>query len=105
MEAVRKLHISPLVTLSCPTFTEEYEFGIAWRLFGECEVSGPLKANYLNFMFHTAREHGYFGLCLAFGVSACFASSHGFYLNLCSQAQRPSNISGKVPTTAKKAFS
>ncbi|MDQ6659722.1 MAG: hypothetical protein M3Z24_02010, partial [Chloroflexota bacterium] len=60
IEAVRHLHISPLVTITHPTSAQHYEEGLAHSLFKEHENLGPLHDLYLVDMFTLVRCFGHF---------------------------------------------
>ncbi len=56
IEAVRRLHITPLVTIQHAAFRDQYEHGLACSLFEDHETPGPLHDLYLVDMFRLARN-------------------------------------------------
>lgn len=56
IEAVRRLHISPLITIQHEVFRDQYEHGLAYSLFEDHEQPGPLHDLYLVDMFVLARN-------------------------------------------------
>lgn len=56
IEAVRRLHISPLITIQHEVFRDQYEHGLACSLFEDHEQIVPLHDLYLVDMFMLARN-------------------------------------------------
>jgi hypothetical protein len=60
IEAVRQLHITPLVTIQHPEFGKQYERGLGCSLFDEHKTRGHLHDLYLADTFTLARRFGRF---------------------------------------------
>jgi hypothetical protein len=56
IEAVRALHLIPLIEIHCPMFAASYERGLAWSLFGDREGTGSLFETYVVQMFQMAQD-------------------------------------------------
>jgi hypothetical protein len=56
IEAVRRLHLVPLVNIQHPVFARHYEDGLAHSFFGDHETPGPLHDLYLVDIFLLARR-------------------------------------------------
>ena len=51
IEAVRHLHINPLVNIRHPAFAQAYEHGLVTRMFGAQKGDGPVKDTYFVNLF------------------------------------------------------
>lgn len=60
IEAVRHLHINPLVNIRHPAFAQAYEHGLATHLFGTQKGDGPVKDTYFVNLFLDDLRQGHF---------------------------------------------